>query len=163
VDRPLRCCLFCFKCGSYQEAIISSNGNELGRIRENKWTCVPTLSVYDHTGAELYLLHEPTCCGGTCVNYCAEGNPFTRGCFKESVRVYAPNEDGSTKTNKSEDPYLGVIIKRPKDLRTEIFTDAVMMDVRFPTHATPDEKGLLTGIAVFLNSIFYEDSGIWNS
>jgi len=38
----------------------------------------------------------------------------------------------------------------------EILTDAVTLDVSFPKNATPEQKGLLTGVGLFLNSVFFE-------
>lgn len=152
LDRPLRCTLGCLKCCCYQEAFVTSKGADLGSIKENCWFCVPTMKVFDPAGAELYMISPPTCLGGMCVNCCAEGNPCGKGCCKESFRVYAPD---NSKTG-SDDPYLGVILKKPKSALVEIFSDAVTLDVSFPKNATPEQKGLLTGVGLFLNSIFYE-------
>merc|ERR1711957_44904 len=137
----------------YQEATFSSGGNKLGRAQETCWFCVPSMKVYDHTGTQLYLVHPPTCCAGICVNCAAEGNPCGRGCCKSSFRIYAANDNENSDTN---DPYLGVITKKPKSLATEIFTDAAAFKVDFPSGASIDQKGLLTGLSVFIYSIFYE-------
>jgi len=153
IDRPLRCANGCCKCCCYQEATFSSDGNELGRAQETCWFCVPSMKVYDHTGNQIYLVHPPTRCGGMCVNCCAEGNPCGKGCCKSSFRIYPGNDNGKSSTN---DPYLGVITKKPKSMATEIFTDAVAFKVDFPKDASVDQKGLLIGLSVLINSIFYE-------
>ena len=87
------------------------------------------------------------------VNCCAEGNPCGKGCCKSSFRIYAPDKGGD------HDPYLGVILRKPKSIVDEFFTDADTFDVTFPKEATADQKGLLTGVAIYINSVFYED---WN-
>lgn len=152
VERPLKCCFTSCKCCSYQEATVTSGGASLGSIHETCWYCVPTMKVLDGDGNDLYLVYPPTCCGGCCVNCCAEGNPCGRGCCKTSHRIYAPDD---TKAS-SKDPYLGVVLKRPKSALTEMFTDAVVLDVEFPKNATPSQKGLITGLALYINSVFYE-------
>lgn len=153
MNRPLRCAFGCCKCCCYQEATVSSGGDKLGSIHEQCWYCIPTMKVLDGSGNDLYLVYPPTCCGGCCVNCCAEGNPCTkRGCCKESFRIYAPTD---TKAS-SRDPYLGIVLKRPKSALTEVFSDAVVLDVEYPNNASASQKGLITGLAVYLNSVFYE-------
>ena len=39
---------------------------------------------------------------------------------------------------------------------TEVFTDASAFEIDFPKNATADQKGILTGAAIFINSLFYE-------
>lgn len=158
IDRPFVCCAVgpC-KCCCFQEASFTSNGNSLGKIEETCYWCIPTFKVYDHEEKELYILHQPTCCGGMCVNICAEGNPCGKGCCKVSFRVYPADQ----KDTNGDAPYLGNIIKKPKSAFTEIFTDADAFEVNFPKEASTDQKGLLIGIGLFLNAIFFEgdDSG----
>jgi len=154
VDRPLKCPFNPCKCCLYQEATVTSGGAGLGSIKEQCWYCIPTMKVYDHEGKELYLVYPPTCCGGVCVNCCAEGNPCTsKGCCKESHRIYLPTDTKAT----TEDPYLGIIFKRPKSMATELFTDAVTLDLEFPKQSTPAQKGLLTGLGLYINANFYEN------
>lgn len=152
VDRPCKCCIGSCKCCCYQEASFSSGGAELGRMQESCWFCVPSFKVFDHTGNQIYLVHAPTCCGGICVNCCAEGNPCGKGCCKDSFRVYDP---ASGDTN-GDAPYLGQILKKPKSFATEVFTDANAFEVDFPKDATADQKGILIGLAIYINSVFYE-------
>lgn len=112
---------------------------------------VPSFKVTDGSDQPLYLIHPPLCCGGVCVNCCAEGNPCGKGCCKQSFRVY--NADIG---NQGGDEFEGVILKKPKSLMTEVFTDANAFEVTFPTTASADQKGILTGAAIFINSIYYE-------
>ena len=52
--------------------------------------------------------------------------------------------------------FRGAILKKPKSLATEIFTDANAFEVDFPKDAGPDQKGILIGVGIFINSLFYE-------
>lgn len=114
---------------------------------------VPRFTVTDHDDQPLYKMHQPTCCGGMCVNCCAEGNPCSsKGCCKESFRFYDANQaetDGDAE-------YLGSILKKPKSLMTEVFTDADAFEVKFPADATPAQKGIFIGATLFLNALFFE-------
>lgn len=58
--------------------------------------------------------------------------------------------------NQGGDEFEGVILKKPKSAMVEIFTDSNAFEVDFPKDATPDQKGILTGAAIFINSLFYE-------
>ena len=116
---------------------------------------VPSFKVYDHQDNQIYLIHQPTCCGGCCVNCCAEGNPCGKGCCKQSFRVY----DADQSSTGGDAPYKGMIMKKPKSLATELFTDAEAFEVKFPEDANADQKGILIGAAIFINSLFYEGQG----
>jgi len=152
VDRPFRCFMGNCKCCCYQTAEFSSGGSELGKIEESCWYCVPSFYVYDHKGTKLYHVHPPTCMGGICINCFAEGNPFGRGCCRSSFRVY-PGEQSDT---DGDAPYLGVILKMPKGLGAELFTDADKFEVSFPQNANAAQKGILIGTTIFLNAVFFE-------
>jgi hypothetical protein len=47
-------------------------------------------------------------------------------------------------------------LKKPKSLATELFTDADAFEVEFPNNAGPDQKGILIGMGIFINSLFFE-------
>lgn len=98
-------------------------------------------------------MHPPTCCGGCCVNCCAEGNPcFGKGCCKLPFHIF----DYEEKDTAGNENYIGKILKKPKSLMTEMFTDANAFDVDFPKDATPAQKGMLVGSAIFMNAIYFE-------
>ena len=117
---------------------------------------VPSFKIFDHEGRHVYTVHQPTCCAGCCVNCCAEGNPCGKGCCKVSFRIYDPSL-GST---DGDAPYKGMILKKPKSLATELFTDAQAFDVTFPSDAAVAEKGLLIGTSIFINSVFFEGGDV---
>ena len=154
VDRPFACPIGGCKCCLYQEADFTSDGQKLGNIKETFYCCVPRFDIFDDEAKLLYKLHQPTCCGGMCVNCCAEGNPCTsKGCCKESFRVYDANQEETD----GDAPYLGYIMKKPKSAMVEIFTDADAFDVKFPENATVAQKGILVGTAIFINATFFEN------
>ena len=41
---------------------------------------VPKFKVYNDKDETVYIIHPPTCCGGTCIDFYAEGNPCPHGC-----------------------------------------------------------------------------------
>lgn len=154
VDRPCRCPMGGCKCCCYQEASISSGGNLLGNIKEACYFCVPQFNITNDKKEHLYIMHQPTCCCGCCVNCWAEGNPCTRkGCCKVSFRVYPASQKGKT---TGDNDYVGLIMKKPKSTMVEIFTDADVFDVTFPDDATNDQKAILAGTAIFINANFFE-------
>ena len=82
----------------------------------------------------------------------APGNPCGKGCCRASFRVYPP-----TQSNTDGDaPYIGHILKKPKSIAVELFTDANAFDLTFPENASSDEKALLIGSAMFFNANFFE-------
>jgi hypothetical protein len=87
-----------------------------------------------------------------CVNICAEGNPCGKGCCKISYRIF-PSDQSDT---NGDAPYLGQILKKPKSIAMELFTDADAFQVDFPKDATAAQKGVLIGTSIFLNALFFE-------
>jgi len=157
VDRPFVCCPSgpC-KCCCYQEATFSSGGEKLGSAVETCYCFVPKIKVLDADDQEKYILRPPTCCGGMCVNICAEGNPCgQKGCCKSSFRFYPADQEDIN----GDAPYIGKVLKRPKSLMTEVFTDADSFLLDFPEGSTAAEKGILLGSSLFLNTLFYEGGG----
>jgi len=152
IDRPCRLLAGPCKCCCFQEASFSSNNNDLGRIKETCWYCVPSYKIYDHEEKQKYLLHPPTCLGGMCINCCAEGNPLGGGCFRISFRIFPADQSDTD----GDAPYLGMILKKPKSLLTEVFTDAAAYEVEFPKEATINDKGILMGTTIFINAIHFE-------
>jgi len=150
-ERPLKCAGGACKCCCYQEILVTSDGEELGKAYETCYYCVPQYNVADHTGKDVYKIHPPLCCGGMCMNCCTEGNPCCgKGCCKVPFWIF-PIDGGSDEEDK-----IGKILKKPKSLMTEIFTDAVALDIDFPSDSTPALKGLLTASALLLNSNYFE-------
>ena len=161
IDRPCTCPVGCCKCCCYQHATFTSGNDTLGDIKENCYFCIPAFTVNDASGNALYIVHQPTCCGGFCVNCCAEGNPCCgRGCCKVPFHVFPASMKGKT---DGSDAFIGKIVKAPKSMMTEVFTDSDAFDVTFPTDASAGEKGMLMGTALFINANFFEGQGADNS
>lgn len=121
-------------------------------MKENFYCCVPMFTINSPGGQPIYKIHPPTCCGGCCINCCAEGNPCGKGCCKVGFNVFPADQ---AKTD-GDAQFVGRILKKPKSLGVEIFTDADAFDVTFPDNATAQEKGLLMGSAIFINANFFE-------
>jgi Scramblase len=153
VERPCACAATSCKCCCYQSARFTSGGNVLGTVKETCYFCVPSFKILDASGAEVYLLHPPTCCGGVCVNCFTEGNPCGKGCCKVPFWIF---DAAAQNTNGSNAPQLGKILKKPKSLAVEIFTDANAFEVHFPATSTVEQKAALVGTAIFLNAVFFE-------
>ncbi|KAL3909247.1 MAG: hypothetical protein SGARI_002697 [Bacillariaceae sp.] len=130
-------------------ATFSSGGQVLGKARESYYYCVPQFKIFDDSGDEVYVVAPPTCCGGCCINCCAEGNPCGKGCCKESYRIYHPGQT-------DQDAHVGMILKKPKSAAVAVFTDADAFVVDFPKDASADKKGMILGMGILINSIFYE-------
>jgi hypothetical protein len=153
VERPLACAVAPCKCCCYQSMTFSSGGNDLGKIDEEYFYCVPRFTISDEKGNEVYKVHQPTCVGGMCVNCFTEGNPCCgSGCCKVAFHIYpASQEDTDGDAN-----YDGKIVKVPKSLMTELFTEAEAFDITFPEDASSQQKAMLTGTALFINANFFE-------
>jgi hypothetical protein len=152
VDRPLRCCQMACKCCCFQEISVASGGAALGTVMETSYCCIPTFKVFDPAGEELYLIHPPTCCGGMCMNCCTEGNPCGKGCCKVPFWIF---NAGQANTG-GDAAHIGKILKKPKSLLVEVFTDANAFTIDFPEQASADEKALLVGTSIFFNAMFFE-------
>ncbi|GMI21271.1 hypothetical protein TrRE_jg13118 [Triparma retinervis] len=154
VTRPFKCAVSACKCCCYQEVSISTPSSpHLGRVVERCWYCVPRFVVLDGRGREVYKLHQPTCCGGACVDCCKEGNPCGKGCCKVPFGVY---DAGQEDTDGRDAVGAGKILRKPRSLASELFTDADVFDVDMPEGSTSEEKALLVGATLFLNANFFE-------
>jgi len=93
VDRPCQCCAAACKCCCYQQAFVTSGGQSMGRIQEKCYFCVPSFDLFDAQDNHVYTIHNPTCCcGGCCVNCCAEGNPCGKGCCKVPFWIFPADQ-----------------------------------------------------------------------
>lgn len=67
--------------------------------------------------------------------------------------MYPYAQKGQT---NDEAPYVGQILKKPKSLAVEVFTDSDAFDVTFPEGATVDQKAILVGSTIMMNAVFFE-------
>mmetsp|Transcript_3446 Transcript_3446/g.4885 ORF Transcript_3446/g.4885 Transcript_3446/m.4885 type:complete len:250 (-) Transcript_3446:308-1057(-) len=155
MNRPMKLPVGCGKCCCYQEMSMKSKGTEMGSIKESFYCCVPRMMISDGSGAPVYKVHPPTCVGGMCVNCCAEGNPCGKGCCKASYEVF-PHDQQDTDNGA---PSVAKIMKVPKSLFTEVFTDSEAFDITFPDEASAHHKALIAGTTIFLNANFFEADG----
>jgi len=153
VERPMACPVGACKCCCKQSMTFSSGNDDLGKIDEEYYCCVPRFTISDEKGNEVYKVHQPTCVGGMCVNCCSEGNPCCgKGCCKAAFHVFPASQEDTD----GDATYAGKILKVPKSMMTEIFTEAEAFDITFPKDATTEQKAMLTGTALFINANFFE-------
>lgn len=153
MNRPWACNVSPCKCCLYNKMSFSYKGTPLGQIEETCWVCVPRMNITDASGSPVYKVHSPTCLGGICVNCCAEGNPCCgKGCCKVPFYIYPATQEDTD----NGAPFVGKIVKVPKSLAVEFFTDAEAYDVIFPEDATNEQKAIIAGSAVWINANFFE-------
>lgn len=89
-ERPCACPLASCKCCCFQKMIAKDpSGKVVGSVSETCWLCVPGFTVKNDSGNHIYDLHQPTCCGGMCVDICKEGCCNCRIPFY----IYPPSQD----------------------------------------------------------------------
>jgi len=154
-DRPFRCMPAACKCCCYQEMTYAdADGQEFGSTVEGFYMCVPKFHILDENKKGIYTMQMPTCCGGSCVDLCAEGWCNCR------IPFYLYNHEATIRGEELKS--LGAsdkpaqITKVWGGLATELFTDADKFEVLFPEGATPKMKGSLLGTVFFLNMNFFE-------
>lgn len=150
VHHPYRCVTASCKCCCYQEMVVTSGQRTLGTITEDCWYCVPSFGVRT-PDEELYKMHPPTCCCGTCINCCNDDCCTRGGCCKVPFHVF-PTSQYDTDLSY----YTGKILKKRKSVVAECCTQESAFDINFPHRSTPEQKGLLIGAAILLNSTFFQ-------
>lgn len=136
----MKCC--CFQSVEAKDV----GGNTVGIAKEECWYCVPSFGLYDATGTtKTHTLHMPTCWGGVCVNFCAEGCCNCRIPFY----VYAADKD-------EPDAQVGSITKIWGGVGKELLTDADTFEVTFPANSDSKLKATLVGACFLLNQVFFE-------
>jgi len=155
INRPYKMCSLCpAKPCCRQETVVFSGEADLGEIQETCWFCVPQYKVLNHDDEVVYIIHPPTCCGGCCIDFFTEGNPCPHCCCLVPCRIYTA---GATSTNGSA-PYIGKMRKIPKEKCCDVWHEINYWELQFPDNATTDQKGLLLGSSLLINSLFYEGS-----
>lgn len=139
---PMTCC--CIPKLNFTD----EKGGALGSADVPCYFCLPGMSVKDPEGKVEYILQQPSCMGGLCVDVCAEG---LCNC-KIPVYIYPPGSSGA----KGEE--IGKIIKMWRGMGTEVFTDAASFQVDFPDGAGKEAKQRLIGATMFINMLFFEKS-----
>ena len=139
---------------SLHEMLLLSGGSSkrcqrqnIGLIKELYWTpCVPKYGIFNGTGDVLtHVLHQPTCCGGICPNFCAEGLCTCRIPFY--IYDALKDEEGSQ---------VSSITKVWSGMGKELFTDASTFEVTFPSAADGTTKASIMGACFLLNQIYFE-------
>lgn len=146
-ERALACPLMNLKCCCFQRLEAKDhNGIFLGAVEETCWMCVPTFQVVKQDLEVQYHIHQPTCCGGMCVDLCSEGCCSCRIPF----HVYAPGRE-----EKGQE--LGSVTKIWSGMKKEITSDADNFELQFPADADTTTKTRLLGATFLINQIFFEN------
>jgi len=172
--RPCKCKVGNCKCCCYQEVlaevVTNSNnpewhfgdGTGIGGLRETCWYCVPTFELYRADQSPEYRLHQPTCCGGVCVNCCAQG------CCNCRIPFYFYPHDNDVEDavlfSSKATCYEGQTTPSPEAQITKVWTglgqeflsDADTFEVKVPDSATRDSKVRLIGATLLINQVFFE-------
>ncbi len=146
-ERPFACPLGCCKCCCFQEIDVKTpTGAPIGKVIENNWCGVPSFRVEDANGTMQYNIHQPTCCGGVCVDCCSDG------CcnFRIPFNVYPPGKAG-----KGDE--VGQVVKVWSGMGKELFTDADNFELRFPANSDAHTKTRLLGATFLINQMFFEN------
>jgi hypothetical protein len=142
--RPFACAAAPCKCCCFQQIQAkSATGVDLGKTVETCWYCVPNFEIRKPDGSKEFRVHQPTCCGGMCVNICAGGCCKCRVPFE----IY-----------DSEDKPVGEITKIWGGLSKEVLTDADTFETVFPPTADPAAKARVMAAVFLINQIFFETS-----
>lgn len=145
--RRRACPPFCCKCCCFQQIETKDpKGISIGNVIENMWCCVPSFTVFDVNQNEQYIIQQPTCCGGCCVNCCAEGFCSCRVPFY----IYEPGQHVAGQE-------VGKVVKIWSGLLNELFTDADKFELRFPTNADGHNKTRLLSATFLINQLFFEN------
>lgn len=73
-------------------------------------------------------------------------------CCKVPFRIYPAGQEDTG----GDAPYVGKILKKPKSLAVEVFTDAQAFELNFPENATLEEKINILGTSIYLNANYFE-------
>jgi len=162
-ERPLRCPMSCGKCCCcHQEVQVFSaddDGNAkdpLGNVKETCWCCVPQFKINTPDGKTEFLLRQPTCCGGACVNYCDQGQGCCCSC---RIPFYVYLSDMGLHASKggtlSLDDQVGEITKVWGGMRNEVLS-ADKFECTFPATSDPASKARLLAATLMINQLFFE-------
>lgn len=84
---------------------------------------VANFTVYDAQGTPVYDIHQPTCCGGTCVNCCDKDGA---GCCRVPFFIYPSGGDEQSRSGKITKVWLGMK-KEVSAATATAFTAAVFL------------------------------------
>lgn len=152
VTRPFACGAGACKCCCLQKMQVRSGNDQIGEITETYWYCVPRYEIKTPSGDILYAVQPPTCCGGCCYDCFSEGMSCGKACCVVPFRIYQPEQTNCA----SDQPFIGKILKQPRSMLDELFTDATVLNLTFPEGASPAAKGLIVGTGLLINANHFE-------
>ena len=137
---PMKCCL------SQEVSVKDANGDSLGRIVEDFYYCVPRFLINGKDDKPQYILSQPTCWGGMCINVFAEKGGL---CFRVPFYIFEPGKEHVVGEQS------GKIVKKFSGGK-ELYTDADNFKLKFPVHELNGNKALLLGSVFLINQLMFE-------
>lgn len=138
MKKPFMCTMCCL-CRPEIEVILKSSNSSVGKVKHICTVCDPTFELYSIKGGLKYIVTADCC---QCALRC-------RGFLGKTSRGVFNILNAKNKQN------VGTITKEPANL-SEIVTDADTYLVQFPLDADPNDKLLLTGVAIMIDYQFFE-------
>jgi hypothetical protein len=133
-ERAFGCPLQPCKCCCFQEIVAFRAGTKAGSVVEGTYCCVPTFKVIKTDGTHQYDIHQPTCCGGCCVDVCAEGCCNCRIPFY----IYPPGASGDVGTQTGK--IVKVELPLPSLPSLTVLRSGVALLARFSPKQTPSSS-----------------------
>jgi len=166
-SRPFRCPKGPNKCCCFQEVAVAAGpkveegGTDLGKAIEGCYCFIPGYKTLKPDGSHEYDFHQPTCCGGMCVNL------FAQGCCSCRIPFYVYPPLGSeeqTLLSTGSTPVPGMESETPKaqickiwgGVAQELFSDADTFEVKTPDGADPASKARLIAATLMINQLHFE-------
>lgn len=147
-SRPLRCgpgpCKPCCLQSMSTFAGAAPGGEAIGYFDEKScYCCVPTYVIADRNKMPKYLLRQPTCLCGLCVDC------FTEKCCSCRVPFMIYSDE-------QPDQVVGKIVKIWAGVEKELLTDADTFICEFPDDADAELKTTLVGATFMINQLYFE-------
>ena len=138
MEKPFMCTCCCI-CRPEIDVILNSTSQSIGKVKYICTCCDPTFELYSISGGLKYIVTADCC-------QCALRCPGFLG--KTSQGVFDIIDAVSNQK-------VGRITKEPANM-SELVTDADSYVVNFPQNADPNDKLLLTGMALMIDYQFFE-------
>lgn len=145
MKRQWKCCFFPLKpCYRESVTITNSTGKKLGTVQEGLWCCVPEFFILRANEYKLFRIHQPTCCGGVCVNCCRDGCSTISPYY-----IYDPTE------SKVEGKLVPEVL-RTSNVYSVDGTGGRVAEIQFPPNADASEKAVVLAAYFLINVMFLD-------
>jgi hypothetical protein len=136
------------------ESILEFCGFGYFSLGDVSLSSVPQFKVYDDDDNTVYKIHPATCCGGMCIDYCVDGHCCPHGCCLIPCRIYPADQQDTN----GDAPFIGKMAKIPKEEFCDVYNETNYVEIQFPEGANANQKGLIMGAYLLINTLFFEGS-----